>query len=87
MNLLEREASHQRANYLKYKKLNKAFAKKKTPKEDTFILDETSDCNSSSSNEADNSPEEDEKTSIAYDSDSTDDDESSSSSIGREDDN
>ena len=32
LNLLEREAAHQRANYLKHKKLNKYFAKKKTPK-------------------------------------------------------
>ena len=30
VNLLEKEASHQRAKYLKYKNLNKAFSKKKT---------------------------------------------------------
>ena len=43
MNLSEREAAHKRAKYLKYKKLNKAFAKKKTHKEETVILDDTSD--------------------------------------------
>ena len=58
LNLLERESAHQRAKYLKYKKLNKAFSKKKTPKEDTVNLDDTSDSNSSSSSEADNSPDE-----------------------------
>ena len=31
INLLEKKASHQKAKYLKYKKLNKAFPKKKTP--------------------------------------------------------
>ena len=30
VNLLKREATYQRAKYLKYKKLNKAFTKKKT---------------------------------------------------------
>ena len=39
--ILEREASHQRAKYLKYKNLNKDFAKKKTPKEDNFIINVT----------------------------------------------
>ena len=68
MNLLEKEAAHQRAKYLKYKKLNKAFSKKKTSKEETFIIDDTLDSESSSSNEAHNSRDEDNKTSIAYDS-------------------
>ena len=52
MNILEREAVHQRAKYLKYKNVNKAFAKKKTPKEETLILDDTLDSDSSSISEA-----------------------------------
>ena len=79
---MEKEAAHQRAKYLKYRKLNKYFAKKKTPKEETVVLDGTSDKDSSSRSEAYNSPGEDEKTSIAYDSESDDDDESSNSSVG-----
>ena len=55
VNLLEKEASHQRAKYLKYKKLNKAFAKKKNHKEETVILDDTLDSNSSSSSKDKNS--------------------------------
>ena len=47
MNLLEKEAPHQRAKYLKHKKLNKDFAKKKTRKEETVTLDDTTDSNSS----------------------------------------
>ena len=65
VNLLEREAAHQRAKYLKYKKLNKNFAKKKTPNEETIILYDNSDSDSSSSNEAYNSLDEYEKASIA----------------------
>ena len=57
MNILEREYAHQRAKYLKYKKLNKAFDKKETPKEQTVILYDTSDINSSSIIEADSSPD------------------------------
>ena len=79
LNLLQAEAAHQRS---KYKNLNKSFAKKKTPKEETVVLDDTLDINSSSRSEADNSPSEDEKTLIAYDSESSDDDESSRSYIG-----
>ena len=81
---MEREASHQRAKYLKYKNLNKAFAKKNTPKEDTVILGNTSDSNSSSSSESDNYPDKDDKASIAYNSESADDDEIRNSSIGSE---
>ena len=66
VNLLEKEASHQRAKYLKYKKLNKAFAKKKT----RVVLDDPSDSDSYSSSESQNFQNEDEKTSIAYDSES-----------------
>ena len=59
MNILEKEASHERAKYLNYKKLNKAFAKKNTRKEETDILDDTSDSDSSSSSEAHNYCDED----------------------------
>ena len=84
MNLLDREAAHQRAKYLKHKKLNKSFATKDTPKEKTVIIYDTSDINSLSSSEAYNSQDEDEKASIAYDSESVDDDKISNSSIGSE---
>ena len=76
---MQAEAAHQTA---KYKKLNIAFAKKKTSKEETVILYDTLGKNSSSSSEADNFPDEDEKTSISYNSESADDAESISSSIG-----
>ena len=76
VNLLEREAAHQRAKYLKYKNLNKYFAKKKTRKEETAILDNTSDSDSLSIIEAFNSRDKDKKASIAYNS------ESANSSIG-----
>ena len=62
VNLLEKEASHQRAKYLKHKKINKAFSKTRT----LVIIDDISESNSSSSSEADNSFDEVEKTSIAY---------------------
>ena len=75
MNLLEKEASHQRAKYLNYKNLNKAFSKNKTH----VILDDPSERNSSSISEGDNSPDEGEKKSIAYDSESGNSDESSNS--------
>ena len=54
---MEKETSHQRAKHLKYKKLNKAFSKKKT----RIILDDPSESDSSSSSEGDNSPDEGEK--------------------------
>ena len=69
------------------KNINKYFAKKKTFKEETVILYDTSDRNSSSISEADNSPDEYEKTSIAYDSESSDKDKSSSSFIISEENN
>ena len=68
MNLFGKEASYQRAKYLKYKKLKEAFAKKNTCKEENFIIDDTSDRKSSSSSEAHNSCGKDDKTSIAYNS-------------------
>ena len=72
---MEKEASHQRAKYLKYKKINKAFSKKKT----RVILDDPSEIDSSSSSEGENPPYEGEKNSIAYDSKSGNSDESSNS--------
>ena len=74
MNLLEKEAAHQRVKYLKYKNVNKTFAKKKTRKEETVILDDTSGSNSSSISEDQSSRDEDEEASIAYDSESDNDD-------------
>ena len=78
MNLLEKEAAHQRVKYLKYKKLNKTFSKKKT----RVILDDASESNSSSSSESHCSRDEYKKTSIAYDSESGNDDKNSNSSTG-----
>ena len=80
MNLLEKEASHQRAKYLKYKNLNKALYKKKTP----VIIDDPSESDSSPSSEADKSPDEGEKNSITYDSESGNSDESSNSATDTE---
>ena len=68
VSLLEKEASHQRVKYLKYKNLNTFFTKKNTRKEETVILDDTSDIDSSSRSEADNYCDEDKKTFIAYNS-------------------
>ena len=82
VNLLVKEAVHQRAKYLKYKKLNKSSAKKKTRREETVIIDDTSDSDSYSSSEAHNYRDEDEKTSIAYNSESDNDDKIINSSIG-----
>ena len=65
VNLLEKQASHQRAKYLKYKKLNKAFSKKKTP-----VVLEDSESDSYSSSEEENSSDEGEENSITYDSES-----------------
>ena len=81
MNILEKEASYQRAKYLKYKKLNKAFYKKKT----RVIIDDPSGSDSSSISEGDNSPDEGEKNSIAYDSESGNIDKSRNSATDNED--
>ena len=53
VNLFDKEASHQRAKYLNYKKLNKTLAKKNT----RVILDDPSESDSSSSSEDNNSPD------------------------------
>ena len=72
------ESAHQKS---KYEKLNKAFTKKKTSKEETVILDISSDSDFSSSSESDNSPNETGEKDIACDLDYTDVDESGRSSI------
>ena len=53
---MQAEAAHQSA---KYKNLNKYFSKKKNSKEETVILYDASDSNSSSISEVDNSLNED----------------------------
>ena len=63
VNLLEKQAYHQRAKYLKYKTLNKSFSKKKTP-----VILEDSERDSSSSSEEENYSDEGEENSITYDS-------------------
>ena len=63
VNLPERQASHQRANYLKYKNLNKAFSKEKH-----HVILEDSESDSSSSSEEENSSDEGKENSITYDS-------------------
>ena len=52
-NLIKKKASQEKAKYLKYKKLNKAFSKKKTP-----VVLEESESDSSSSSEEENSSDE-----------------------------
>ena len=79
VNLLEKQASHQREKYLKYKKLNKASSKKKTP-----VILEDSESNSSSSSEEENSSEEGEEKSITYDSESGGSDKSSNNATDTE---
>ena len=71
LNLLQAEADHQKS---KYEKLNKAFTKRKTSKEETVNTDKFWDRNSSPRNESKNSSTKNGKTSIAYDSDSADND-------------
>ena len=60
-NLIEKKASQEKAKYLKYKSLNKAFSKKKTP---VILEDSESD---SSSSEEENSSDEGEEHSMTYD--------------------
>ena len=63
---MEKEASHQRTQYLKYKKVKNAFSKKKT----RVILDDPLESDSYSSSEDDNYPDEGEENYMAYDSES-----------------
>ena len=76
------ETAHQKS---KYEKLNKYFTKRKTSKEESVVLDNSSYRDSSSIYEYENYYNEAGKISINYDSDSADDDKSSSSSIRIED--
>ena len=72
LNLLQAEASHQKSNY---ENLNKAFTKRKTYREETVNISDSSNINSSSSSESKFfSPKNGKKKiSITYDSDSADD--------------
>ena len=70
---MEKEASHQRAKYLKYKNLNTDLSKKKT----RVILDYPLESDYSSISEDNNYSDEGEKNCIAYDSESGNSDESS----------
>ena len=79
VNLLEKEASHQRAKYLQYKKLNKAFSKNKTR-----VILEDSESDYSSSSEEENSSDEGEENSITYDSELGGSDKSSNSATDTE---
>ena len=79
VNLLEKQASQQKAKYLKYKNLNKAFSKKKTP-----VILEDSESDSSSSSEEENSSYEGEENSITYDSESRGSDKSSNNATDTE---
>ena len=79
VNLLEKQASHQREKYLKYKKLNKAFSKKK-PR----VILENSESDSSSSSEEENSSDKGEENSITYDSESGESDKGSNSATDTE---
>ena len=65
VNLLEKEAAHQRDKDLKYKKLKKAFVKNTTH----AILDDPLDSDSYSSSKSHNSRDKYKKASIAYESD------------------
>ena len=71
LNLLQAEAAHQK---FKYENLNKAFTKRKTYKEETINLADSSESNYSSSGEPKTPPPRTgkNKTSITYDSDSAD---------------
>ena len=62
LNILQAESAHQT---FKYEKLNKAFTKSKTSKEDTVNISDSSDRNYSSSSEYNNSSIETRKISIA----------------------
>ena len=81
MKLLEREAAHQRAKYLKYKKVNKMFAKNNNPKEDTVTLYELWIATPYQEVRLTIPLTKIKKTSIAYNSYSDDDDKISSNSI------
>ena len=79
INLLEKKASQKKEKYLKYKSLNKAYSKKKTP-----VILEDSESYSSSSSEEENSSDEGEENSMTYDSESGGSDKSSNSATDTE---
>ena len=78
INLLENKASQEKAKYLKYKSLNKASSKKKTP-----VIMEDYEIDSSSSEE-ENSSDEGEEHSMTYDSESGGSDKSSNNATDTE---
>ena len=71
----------------KYGKINRAFTKRKTSKEETVNIADYSNINYSSRSESNISSPKTGKASITYDSDYSDDEKISSSSISREDKN
>ena len=77
-NIIEKKASQEKAKYIKYKSLNKASSKKKTP-----VILEDSESNSSSSKEK-NSSDEREEHSMTYDSESGGSDKSSDNATDTE---
>ena len=76
-NLIEKKASQEKAKYLKYKSLNKATSKKKTP-----VILEESESDSSSSEEENSSSKEEH--SMTYDSESGESDKSSDNATDTE---
>ena len=62
---MQEEAAHQKS---KYRNLNKTFTKRKTSKEETVVIADSLDGDSSSRSESNNSSNETGKNSIAYDS-------------------
>ena len=84
LNLFQTEAAHQK---YKYEKLNKAFTKRNTSKEETVNISDSLYIHSSSRRESNNPYSKTGKTSIAYDSDSADDEKISSSYIRNEENN
>ena len=79
---MQAEAAHQKS---KYENLNTAYTNKKTSKEDTLNIADSSDSNFSSRSESNNYSTKygKKKTLITYNSGSTDDDKISSISISR----
>ena len=77
-----RNSNSCRKKLFNYEKLNRAFTKRMTSKEETVNIADSSDINSSSSSESNNysTKSRKKKTSIIYDSDSADNGKISSSS-------
>ena len=79
INFLENKASQQKAKYLKYKSLNKAFSKK-----NTLVILEDTESDYSSSSEEENYSYEGENNSMTYDSESGGSDKSSDNTTDTE---